>query len=283
MTTLIEVFIDAIDTRFFPTDSKKDVLKQIWQEFNTENTKSVTCQSVLQKGKRKGEVCGKPCKLKFCNTHSKDTKDTIVSLCKVLIKSGKRKGQACDKKCVEEKEVCLLHSKEPKEKEPKEKEPKEKEPKEKEPKEKEPKEKEPKEKEPKEKEPKEKEPKEKEPKEKEPKEKKPKEKEPKEKEPKEKKSKSDKVKICGTELKYGPNKGQACNKSCQKGTDACGDHQPIKIKRIGEHYIIKGTNVLFNMDNETAWGYIDKEQKINRFKNDEVTRVCEQYNIMFNA
>jgi hypothetical protein len=88
--------------------------------------------------------------------------------------------------------------------------------------------------------------------------------------------------MCCTELKHGSNKGQACNKSCQKGTDACADHQPIKIKRIGEHFIIKGTNVLFDMDNETAWGFIDSEQKINRGKNNEVERVCEQYNITFN-
>ena len=88
--------------------------------------------------------------------------------------------------------------------------------------------------------------------------------------------------MCCVELKHGSNKGQACNKSCQKGTDACADHQPIKIKRIGEHFIIKGTNVLFDMANETAWGFIDSEQKINRGKNDEVARVCEQYNITFN-
>jgi hypothetical protein len=296
MTTLIDVFIDAIDARFFSNDSKIEVLKQLWEESKTENTNSMTCQSILQKGKRKGEACGKPCKSKFCPTHSKETKESKVILCKVLIKSGARKGQACDKKCVDEKEACLLHSKESKEKESKEKEPKENEPKEKEPKEKEPKEKEPKEKESKENESKEKKPKEKESKEKESMEKElmekkevSKEKKPKkteqlseEKQKKEKKPKQEKVKMCGTELKYGPNKGQACNNSCQKGTDACGDHQPIKIKRIGEHYIIKGTNVLFNMDNETAWGFIDSEKKIIRGKNEEVSRVCEQYNITFN-
>jgi hypothetical protein len=244
MTSLIDVFIDAIDARFFSNDSKKEVLKQLWEESKTENTNSMTCQSILQKGKRKGEACGKPCKSKFCPTHSKETK---VALCKVLIKSGARKGQACDKKCVEEKDACLLHSKEPKE--------------------------------PKEKKSKEKEPKEKEPKEKEPKEQKKTEQLNEEKKPKEPK---EKVKMCGTELKYGPNAGQACNKSCQKGTDACSEHQPIKIKRIGEHYIIKGTNVLFNMDNETAWGFIDSEKKIIRGKNEEVSRVCEQYNITFN-
>jgi hypothetical protein len=31
MTTLIDVFIDAIDARFFSNESKKEVLKQLWE------------------------------------------------------------------------------------------------------------------------------------------------------------------------------------------------------------------------------------------------------------
>ena len=222
MTNVVDFFIDAIDARFFSKDSQKEVLKQLWEKSKSENTDSTTCQYIIQKGKRKGEACGKPCKSKFCNTHAKS--DKPVSVCKVIIKSGKRKGESCDKKCVAEKDVCLLHSKEKKEKVVEKVVEKE--------------------------------------------------------QPKEKKTKE--KKMCCTELKHGSNKGQACNKSCQKGTDACADHQPIKIKRIGEHFIIKGTNVLFDMDNETAWGFIDSEQKINRGKNNEVERVCEQYNITFN-
>jgi hypothetical protein len=245
MTNVVDFFIDAIDARFFSKDSQKDVLKQLWEQSKSVNTDSSTCQSVIQKGKRKGEACGKPCKSKFCNTHAKS--DEPVTVCKVIIKSGKRKGESCDKKCVAEKDVCVLHSK----KEPNEKE-----------------------------HPKEKEPNEKEPKEKIIEKEQKKEKIVEKEQPKEKKTKE--KKMCCVELKHGSNKGQACNKSCQKGTDACADHQPIKIKRIGEHFIIKGTNVLFDMANETAWGFIDKEQKINRGKNDEVERVCEQYNITFN-
>lgn len=273
MTDLVYFFIDAIDARFFPDNSQKDVLKQLWEQSKSK-TDSNTCQSILQKGTRKGEVCGKSCKTKFCNTHSKTSEESSILNCKVLIKSGKRKGQACDKKCVKDNETCLLHSKEtttteiknttttsekksdtnvPKKKEntnvpektmtTTEKTSDTKVPK-----------------------------------------KKSDTKVP------EKKSdtnvpekKTKEKKMCCIELKYGPNKGQACNKSCSKGSDACPDHQPIKIKRIGEHYIIKGTNVLYNIDKETAWGHIDKDQKINRFKNDEVARVCEQYNIMFST
>jgi len=245
MTNVVDFFIDAIDARFFSKDSQKEVLKQLWEQSKSGNKDSSTCQSVIQKGKRKGEACGKPCKSKFCNTHAKS--DEPVTVCKVIIKSGKRKGESCDKKCVAEKDVCVLHSK----KEPNEKE-----------------------------HPKEKEPNEKEPKEKIIEKEQKKEKIVEKEQPKEKKTKE--KKMCCVELKHGSNKGQACNKSCQKGTDACADHQPIKIKRIGEHFIIKGTNVLFDMANETAWGFIDKEQKINRGKNDEVERVCEQYNITFN-
>jgi hypothetical protein len=247
MTNVVDFFIDAIDARFFSKDSQKDVLKQLWEQSKSGHTDSGTCQSVIQKGKRKGEACGKPCKSKFCNTHTKS--DAPVSLCKVIIKSGKRKGESCDKKCVAEKDVCVLHSKDKKEKDDsktivekdteKEKVTEKQQPTEQ-----------------------------------------PKEKATEKPQPKEKKTKE--KKMCCVELKHGSNKGQACNKSCQKGTDACADHQPIKIKRIGEHFIIKGTNVLFDMANETAWGFIDSEQKINRGKNEEVARVCEQYNITFN-
>ncbi len=238
MTNVIDFFIDAIDARFFSKDSQKDVLKQLWEQSKSGNTDSSTCQSIIQKGKRKGEACGKPCKSKFCNTHLKS--DKPVSLCKVIIKSGKRKGESCDKKCISEKDVCVLHSKEKKEKVVETEQPKEKAVEKEQPK----------------------------------------EKAVEKEQPKEKKTKE--KKLCCVELKHGSNKGQACNKSCQKGTDACADHQPIKIKRIGEHFIIKGTNVLFDMANEKAWGFIDSEQKINRGKNEEVSRVCEQYNITFN-
>tara|TARA_B100001057_G_C22856205_1_gene952762 strand:+ start:637 stop:1269 length:633 start_codon:yes stop_codon:yes gene_type:complete len=64
------------------------------------------CKQILKSGKRKGEMCGKPCFGDYCSFHKKynnKKKEKTVKIknkitCKHIIKRGKRKGEVCGKK-----------------------------------------------------------------------------------------------------------------------------------------------------------------------------------------
>ena len=66
------------------------------------------CKAVLKSGKRKGEMCNKPCYGDYCSFHQKindkkkknkdKTKPKLI--CKHVIKRGKRKGEICGKKLI---------------------------------------------------------------------------------------------------------------------------------------------------------------------------------------
>ena len=64
--------------------------------------KSNLCCAILKSGKRKGEMCGKPCYEKYCGSHlhylNQDEKSIVKAnypTCEAIIKSGKRKGEMC--------------------------------------------------------------------------------------------------------------------------------------------------------------------------------------------
>ena len=72
-----------------------------------------SCIALLKSGKRKGEMCGKPCIDKFCNRHNKIKKISenikIVPTCIAIIKSGKRKGLVCGCKSKKNTYFCGRH------------------------------------------------------------------------------------------------------------------------------------------------------------------------------
>ena len=72
-----------------------------------------SCIALLKSGKRKGEMCGKPCIDKFCNRHNKIKKISenikIVPTCIAIIKSGKRKGLICGCKSKKNTPFCGRH------------------------------------------------------------------------------------------------------------------------------------------------------------------------------
>lgn len=67
------------------------------------------CEAIYKSGKRKGEVCNKPCCGKYCTRHknycikvtNKKTKKTVSEkiTCTAILMSGKRKGQICGAIC----------------------------------------------------------------------------------------------------------------------------------------------------------------------------------------
>jgi hypothetical protein len=248
----VDFFIKSINDRFFSENSQLDALKKLWKDAETVQV----CTIVIQKGKRKGEACGKPCKNNSqCVIHLKtasiEKKETVVETKEEKVVE--KKEEKAVEKVVEKKEEKAVEKVVEKKEEKAVK------------------------------------------------------KSTKTKEEKctftmtsgknsgkmcgksckesfctihsDKTEKMEKImNRCKIELKYGSNKGQPCNKECKKET--CDLHTPIKVKRMGEHFLIKGTNVLFHIDTETAWGYLDG-QTIHRSQNEEVRRVCEENNILF--
>ena len=56
------------------------------------------CEAVLKVGKRKGQVCNKPCMEKYCNYHKNYKTTEDITTCSAILKSGKRKGETCKNK-----------------------------------------------------------------------------------------------------------------------------------------------------------------------------------------
>ena len=78
--------------------------------------KSRRCKAIIKSGKRKGQACGKPCYMEFCNRHNnKNIKSSNVITCTAVLKSGKRKGLLCGCMCktAETKalKLCKRHNK----------------------------------------------------------------------------------------------------------------------------------------------------------------------------
>ena len=78
-----------------------------------------TCKRIFKSGKRKGQLCGVPCKGDFCSRHipkinlPENVGENVVieSLrCKAILTSGKNKGQQCSRK-KKNGEYCGIHIK----------------------------------------------------------------------------------------------------------------------------------------------------------------------------
>jgi hypothetical protein len=195
---------------------------------NGEKDAVVLCKTIMKTGPRKGKECGKSCKEKqvSCTAHTKtfvpkgevasesvseetETAKPAVSKCSTTITSGKRKGELCGKPCVSEN-ACTVHAKS--------------------------------------------------------------------KETKEKKETATKN-VCGVMLK---DKNQICGKPCDANKESCNEHDVIRIKKHGALHIIKGTNVIFDIDTESAIGHLDEDGKTPIYrKNDEVQAACVRYSISF--
>ena len=68
------------------------------------------CEAVLKGGKRKGQVCNKPCMEKYCNYHKNYKTTEDITTCSAILKSGKRKGETCKNKPKQDG-LCLRHIK----------------------------------------------------------------------------------------------------------------------------------------------------------------------------
>ena len=57
----------------------------------------------------------------------------------------------------------------------------------------------------------------------------------------------------------------------------------IELSRIGQHFVIKGTRVVINMNDGNATGYLDEQNNLLRVNSDEVKRACLLHRITFSA
>jgi hypothetical protein len=107
------------DKEFCQTHSKMMTIQEQKEKKETDSVKEVkeksTCSSVIASGKRKGEICGKPCTENRCKTHAKDKKEKEVTSkktepkpkrCTALRKSDNK---ICGNPCEEGKESCSTH------------------------------------------------------------------------------------------------------------------------------------------------------------------------------
>jgi hypothetical protein len=269
----IQHFIEHIAT-LLPSENKTTIQKELmeyWLSLSDETNvkEKKTCMAMIKSGAKKGQACGKTCDEKFCKTHAKteekeDEKKDAVVLCKTIMKTGARKGQECGKVC-KESQSCPSHTKTfvPKGEVVSESVSEATEPA-----------------------------------------------KPavskcsttitsgkrkgevcgkpcvsenactvhtKSKESKEKKETATKN-VCGVMLK---DKNQICGKPCDANKESCNEHDVIRIKKHGALHIIKGTNVIFDIETESAVGHLDEDGKPVYRKNDEVQTVCARYNISF--
>lgn len=65
------------------------------------------CKALFKSGKRKGQICNKPCSQPFCNKH-KPTSHALAETCSAILKSGKKKGHRCPYK-IKKDGRCGLH------------------------------------------------------------------------------------------------------------------------------------------------------------------------------
>jgi len=83
----------------------------------TKTPKSVKCQHILLRGKRKGKKCDKVCKdgETMCSLHLKSTpkiraSTASIGTCSHKLLRGPRKGQQCGKRCVGSTGFCSCHA-----------------------------------------------------------------------------------------------------------------------------------------------------------------------------
>lgn len=79
---------------------------------------------------------------------------------------------------------------------------------------------------------------------------------------------------CMMFLRHGPQKNTRCKKI------DCLLHQPIRVKLIKTHYVIKDTNLLFDLTEQVIIGYL-KEDQFYFESNEEVKKGCIHYDVEY--
>ncbi len=74
--------------------------------------KPYICKAIFKSGKKKGQICGRPCRTKFCSYH----KNAIIEKkekkqCCFILTRGKNKGKLCSRNAKNDSEYCAQHLK----------------------------------------------------------------------------------------------------------------------------------------------------------------------------
>lgn len=76
--------------------------------------KPYNCKGIFKSGKRKGQVCDRPCRTKFCAYH-KNSKNEVKkkekTKCCFIITRGKNKGKQCSRNASKDCKYCAQHHK----------------------------------------------------------------------------------------------------------------------------------------------------------------------------
>lgn len=76
--------------------------------------KPYICKDIFKSGKRKGQICGRPCRTKFCSYHKKYNETLIKKekkQCCFILTRGKNKGKLCSRTAKNGCEYCTQHLK----------------------------------------------------------------------------------------------------------------------------------------------------------------------------
>ena len=79
---------------------------------------------------------------------------------------------------------------------------------------------------------------------------------------------------CMMFIRNGPNSGTRCKKI------DCILHQPIRVKKVNDYYIIKDTNLLFDLKEQVIIGYMKNDQFLFEY-NKDVEMGCIQYDLEY--
>ena len=79
---------------------------------------------------------------------------------------------------------------------------------------------------------------------------------------------------CMMFVRNGPRTGTRC-----KQID-CMLHQPIRVKKVNDYYIIKDTNLLFDLNEQLIIGYMKKDQFLFEYSKD-VENGCIKYDLEY--
>ena len=82
--------------------------------------------------------------------------------------------------------------------------------------------------------------------------------------------------LCGMIIKHGKNKGTIC----KNALESCIVHPPLRVTKYKNYLIIKGTNVIFDEEEQCVIGY-KHDAHIIMEENQEVKLVCKQYDLEY--
>lgn len=88
------------------------------------------------------------------------------------------------------------------------------------------------------------------------------------------------VKTCLHVIKRGELINTRCGNALVFGTEGCARHGDIRVTKHGQQKIIKGTNVLFDCEEQVIIGYVNGEKCVYK-ENEEARVVGEKYDLPF--